>query len=188
MCQPLLVGGRVIGSVLVQQSDPLDERARRRLRESVSQAAPVLGNLRAIAMAEERAATDALTGLPNRRAIDDTLKRMVAQAGRTVTPLAALAIDLDHFKQINDRFGHEKGDDVLVAVSAVLAATVRGSDFTGRIGGEEFLVLAPDTGSDGGLVLAEKLRAAISRLKVRGLDVPITASFGVAALPDDAAD
>jgi diguanylate cyclase (GGDEF)-like protein len=188
MCQPLQVSGRVIGSVLVKQSEPLDEHSRRRLRESASQAAPVLGNLSAIAMAEARAATDALTGLPNRRAIDETVKRMAAQANRTGAPLAALVIDLDHFKSINDRFGHEKGDDVLAAVGTALAGTMRVSDFAGRLGGEEFVVLAPDTSSDGGLVLAEKLRLAIQALQVRDLDVPITASIGVAELPTDAAD
>jgi diguanylate cyclase (GGDEF)-like protein len=188
MCQPLQASGRVIGSVLVRQEQPFTERSRHRLRESVNQAAPVLGNLRAIAMAEERAATDSLTGLPNRRAIDETVRRMAAQANRTGRPLAALAIDLDHFKAINDQFGHEMGDEVLAAVGTVVAATMRVSDFAGRLGGEEFLVLAADTSSDGGLVLAEKLRTAIAGLEIRDLDLPVTASIGVAELPSDAAD
>jgi diguanylate cyclase (GGDEF)-like protein len=188
LCQPLLVSGRVIGSVLVKQPAPFDERERRRLRESVTQAAPVLGNLRAIAIAEARAATDALTDLPNRRAVDETLKRMAAQAHRNGNPLAALAIDLDHFKSVNDEFGHDKGDEVLAAVGAVLTSSLRASDFAGRLGGEEFLVLAPNTSADGGLVLAEKVRIAIEKLVIHDLDRPVTTSVGVAELPSDAAD
>jgi diguanylate cyclase (GGDEF)-like protein len=187
LCTPLLVSGRVIGSVLVREEGGLSDEGRRRVTDSVSAAAPVLGNLRAIAMAETRAHTDALTGLPNRRAVNDNLKRMVAQAHRVERPLAAIAIDLDHFKQVNDRYGHEKGDEVLATVSAVLLNTVRTSDFVGRLGGEEFLVLAPDTHPGGALVLAEKLRQAIARVEIPGAG-HVTASFGVSNVPEDAVD
>ena len=119
-CEPLLVGGQVIGSVLVTHQDAFDAADETRIRNSVAQAAPVLGNLRNLALAEFRANNDSLTGLPNKRATDDTLKRMVAQANRSLTPLAAAMLDLDHFKQINDRFGHAKGDEVLAAVGAAL--------------------------------------------------------------------
>ena len=84
-CQPLLVGGEVIGAVLVSHASQLTNEGQRRLVDSVSQAAPVLANLRNLTLAERRAATDALTGLPNRRSIDDTLKRMLAHAGRVLT-------------------------------------------------------------------------------------------------------
>jgi diguanylate cyclase (GGDEF)-like protein len=187
-CSPLTVSGRVIGSVLVQQAEPLDDLDRRRVGETVSQAAPVLGNLRAVAMAETRAATDALTGLPNRRAINDTLKRMVAQAHRVQQPLAVLALDLDHFKDVNDRFGHEKGDEVLATVANVLNTTVRTSDFVGRLGGEELVVFAPNTSADGALVVSEKIRDAIAGIAIPGLDRDITISIGYAVLPDHAAD
>ena len=83
-CQPLLVGGEVIGSVLTSGRRAASEAERRRIHDSVTQAAPVLANLRNLALAELRAATDALTGLPNRRAIDDHLKRLLAQAGRSL--------------------------------------------------------------------------------------------------------
>jgi GGDEF domain-containing protein len=98
-CVPLLVSGEVIGSVLIEHERPLDEQGQQRVTASVTQGAPVLANLRNLAIAEMRAATDALTGLPNRRAIAEATKRMVAHSSRTAMPCALLLLDLDHFKQ-----------------------------------------------------------------------------------------
>ena len=187
-CEPLLVGGEVIGSVLVSKGQPLVELERRRLREAVGQAAPVLANLRNLAIAELRAATDALTGLPNQRAVQDTLKRMVAQATRTMSPLAALLLDLDHFKQVNDVHGHDRGDEVLAAVGVALRNVVRESDFVGRYGGEEFLVLLPATDQEGAILLGEAIRRSIGAITVPGLEQHVTASVGVALLPQDGGD
>jgi diguanylate cyclase (GGDEF)-like protein len=187
-CEPLLVSGEVIGSVLAAHAVPLTEQQARSIKDSVAQAAPVLANLRNLAIAELRAATDALTGLPNNRAVQDTLKRMVAHAARGETQLGTILLDLDHFKQINDSFGHGRGDDVLAAVGTVLKAHTRASDFVGRYGGEEFIVLLPDTDREGALTSAEKLREAITKITVPGVELPITASLGVAMLPQDAAD
>jgi diguanylate cyclase (GGDEF)-like protein len=187
-CVPSLVGGEVIGSVLVEHERPLTTSERSRIDESVSQAAPVLANLRNLAIAEVRAATDALTGLPNARAVRDSLVRMVAQSSRSQLPLAAVLCDLDNFKQINDVYGHDKGDQALAAASAALRSSLRESDLVGRYGGEEFLILLPDTPLDGALVLAEKLRSELALVNVPGVDRAITASFGVACFPDDAPD
>jgi diguanylate cyclase (GGDEF)-like protein len=186
-CEPLLVGGQVIGSVLVVSKTAIKGADRAQVRESVSQAAPILDNQRNLALAEVRAASDALTGLPNRRAADDTLKRMVMYAGRSVTPLAAILLDLDHFKRLNDQHGHETGDEALALVGRVISSTVRASDFAARFGGEEFLVLLPDTDQKGAMALAEKLRIAIERAEMPNVGV-ITASLGVAVLPGDATD
>ena len=187
-CEPLLVGGEVIGSVLVAHDDAMQDRQVAALRESVSQAAPVLANLRNLALAEFRASTDGLTGLPNKRAAQDTVRRMSAHAARTVSPLSAVVLDLDHFKQINDSFGHGCGDDVLAAVGAVLSDTVRASDFVARNGGEEFLVLLPDTDAENAVVVAEKIRSAIAEIAIPGVERPITASLGVASIPQHAGD
>jgi diguanylate cyclase (GGDEF)-like protein len=187
-CQPLLVGGEVIGSVLATSRERATDDERRRIQDSVTQAAPVLANLRNLALAELRAATDALTGLPNRRAIDDHLKRLLAQAGRSLTPMSAILLDLDNFKQINDTFGHERGDEVLAAVGAVMRTELRGGDFAGRNGGEEFIVMLPDTDRAGAMRVAEHLRAAMHTVKPPGVTREITASFGVATFPDDALD
>jgi diguanylate cyclase (GGDEF)-like protein len=187
-CEPLVVGGEVIGSVLVSEPDATEWADPRRIRETVAQAAPVLGNLRNLALAQLRAATDPLTGLPNQRSVRDTLKRMVAQASRTITPLSTVLVDLDHFKQINDVHGHDRGDEVLAAAGVAFRNVIRESDFVGRYGGEEFLILLPGTDKPGAVQVAEAVRAAIAAIRVAGIDRPITASCGVAVLPDDAGD
>ena len=187
-CEPLLVGGEVIGSVLATHPEPLADSDSQSIKQSVVQAAPVLANLRNLAIAERRAETDALTGLANNRNVTDTVRRMVALASRTVSPLAALAVDLDHFKEINDTYGHGSGDEVLAAVGSTLKASCRESDFVGRAGGEEFLILLPDTNVDAAQLVAENVRAAIASISVASVARSITASIGVAVLPDHAGD
>ena len=186
-CVPSLVSGEVIGSVLVRSDRRSMPRARagRRLDRP---GAPVLANLRNLAIAETRAATDALTGLPNPRSCHDNLKRMVAQAGRTCRRVSAVLLDLDHFKQINDRFGHGAGDDVAGRRRATCCAALRASDFAGRYGGEEFLVLLPDTDREGALEAAEKVAAAIEEIDVAQVDPRDHRQLGVATYPADAAD
>jgi diguanylate cyclase (GGDEF)-like protein len=187
LCAPSLVGGEVIGCVLLERDRAISDDVRRRVQETVAQAAPVLANLRNLSLAEARAMTDKLTGLANKRSIEDTLKRMAAQAGRTLTPLAAIMLDLDHFKQVNDVYGHDRGDEVLAAVGSAISGRLRESDFAGRYGGEEFVILLPDSDRQGALVTAERLRSTIARLRIPQEDLTVTASIGLAVLPDDAA-
>jgi diguanylate cyclase (GGDEF)-like protein len=187
-CRPLLVGGEVIGSVLARRDRGLSESEGETLRGSVVQAAPLLANLRNLALAELRAGTDALTGLPNQRASHETLERMTAQADRSKQPLSVLMLDLDHFKKVNDVFGHAAGDSVLAATGVGLRSAIREGDFCGRFGGEEFIVLLPDTElADGGIV-AEKIRAAIAAIQVPSVRREITISIGVAAAPQHGPD
>ncbi len=185
-CTPLNVGGEVIGSVLVNRPATYSEPERAQMRDAVAQAAPVVANLRNLAIAELRAATDSLTGLPNKRAVADTLKRMVAQAARTISPFSLLVLDLDHFKALNDRFGHQVGDQALASVGEALRSALRDSDFAGRNGGEEFAIMLPDTSLTGALAAAEKIRASIADISMAGLDLVITASIGIAIYPDHA--
>jgi diguanylate cyclase (GGDEF)-like protein len=187
-CTPSLVGGEVIGSVLIEHPGHLGPDDASEVTVSIAEAAPVISNLRNLAIAELRASTDALTGLPNQRAVQVNLRRMSAQALRSGFPLAAIMFDLDHFKQINDSYGHGKGDQVLATVGQVIAGAIRASDFAGREGGEEFVVLLPATDRDQAAVVAESLRKAIALIQVTDVERPITASFGVAALPDDATE
>jgi diguanylate cyclase (GGDEF)-like protein len=187
-CVPSLVGGVVIGSVLIEHPKALGHGDADYIASSIGEASPILANLRNLSIAELRAATDVLTGLPNKRSLEEAMKRMAAQATRTASPLAAVLFDLDHFKQVNDTFGHSKGDEVLAAVGDVVSAKIRASDLVGRYGGEEFLLLLPDTAREGALEVAEKLRVAIAAIHVPGVAREITASLGVAVLPDEAGE
>jgi diguanylate cyclase (GGDEF)-like protein len=187
-CVPSLVGGEVIGSVLIQHPGHLGAIEGDEASASIAEAAPVISNLRNLAIAELRASTDALTGLPNQRAVQVNLRRMSAQALRSGFPLAAIMFDLDRFKQINDTYGHGKGDQVLATVGQVTSGAIRASDFAGREGGEEFVVLLPATDREQAATVAESLRKAIALIQIANVDREITASFGVAALPDDSTE
>ncbi len=134
---------------------------------------------------EEAAFTDHLTGLANRRRFERQLEREVARVERFERPFTLLMIDIDNFKNLNDNFGHDAGDDAIRRLSKVLREGTRGIDLAARIGGEEFAVLLVETSKEGGSEVAERLRAAI-----KSLEIPqaghITASFGVAECPRDA--
>ena len=186
LCVPLTVGGEVIGSVLLNRAARYSEGEEQRIRDSVGQAAPVLANLRNLAVAEIRAASDGLTGLPNNRAVTDALKRTFAHAAATGAPLALLLLDLDHFKRVNDQHGHEVGDQVLAGVGATLHGVLRAGDFAGRAGGEEFAVLLPDTEIAVAVEIAERLCVAIAEISLPGSGASVTASIGVAGFPDHA--
>jgi diguanylate cyclase (GGDEF)-like protein len=131
------------------------------------------------------ARTDALTGLPNRRAFDEVMEREFAGYQRHGRPLTLLALDIDHFKQVNDLWGHAVGDQVLSLLGGLLADLVRGTDTVGRIGGEEFAVLVPDCAAAPGLARAQELCQTIREISA-DWEYPITVSIGVATMPDDA--
>lgn len=126
--------------------------------------------------------TDGLTGLFNRRFLDETLHKELARAKRYRRPLSILMLDVDHFKKFNDRHGHDMGDRVLKAVAAAMQTTLRQQDFACRYGGEEFIGILPDTQRIGAFDAAERVRMAIAGLLVDGLSV--TASLGCASFPD----
>jgi diguanylate cyclase (GGDEF)-like protein len=186
-CDPLVSGSEIIGTLLVAHSGRISDREHAALRDSARRAAPILASQRELARVQERAVTDALTGLPNRRAAEEALRRMVAQAGRSLSPLGVVLLDLDRFRVLNDLHGHSHGDRALAAVGRLLAASIRASDFAARFGGEEFLLLLPETDRRGAMELAEKVRRQIERTELVQTG-PITASFGVASLPEDAVD
>ena len=129
---------------------------------------------------EELSRRDALTGLTNRRWLDEVLRLEVERAQRYGAPLSVIMADLDHFKVVNDSFGHAVGDQVLKAAAAVLSAAARMTDVVGRYGGEEFLVLLPNTELAQALVLAERMRAGLREMPVAFRPEPVTGSLGVA--------
>jgi two-component system cell cycle response regulator len=136
---------------------------------------------------ETLATTDPLTTLFNHRALVEELDREVARATTTGRRFAVLFIDLDHFKSLNDTFGHQAGDETLVELANLLRSTLSPASVAGRWGGEEFLTILPETDADRGLRAAEALRAAIARHPfVSGEAGRLTCSIGLAVYPDDA--
>jgi diguanylate cyclase (GGDEF)-like protein len=131
------------------------------------------------------AMTDGLTGIANRRAFDEALDREWKRTLREGSQISLLLLDLDHFKEFNDLYGHQFGDDCLRAVAAAVAGAVRETDLAARYGGEEIAIILPATGSAGAIETAEKVRAAVEALRITHEGNPdaggwVTASIGVA--------
>jgi diguanylate cyclase (GGDEF)-like protein len=152
------------------------ERDRAQLRQIAAELAVANRRLATAAL------TDSLTGLPNRRSAMDQLEQAWSAASRTGFPLAVMVVDIDHFKHINDNYGHAAGDKVLREAAATLRASARREDSVCRIGGEEFLVICPNTGLKAAMQSAERLRATLGakRIAVGQAESTITASVGVA--------
>ncbi|MDQ6975503.1 MAG: diguanylate cyclase [Mariprofundaceae bacterium] len=127
---------------------------------------------------EEVAATDALTGLSNRRRLDQTISHELSRASRYSHQCSLIMFDIDHFKSVNDTFGHQIGDDVLVGIAELVKLNIRNADLAGRWGGEEFLIVCSDTDLAAAKTVAEKLRRAVKKHSFPTAGV-ITASFGV---------
>ena len=139
-----------------------------------------IGDFRRVA---SQAKTDSLTGLANRWAFDEELALEWRRAERVGDPLALILADIDNFKSVNDRYGHQVGDQVLRKVGEILSASVRQVDLAARYGGEEFAVIVPETDLEGAFQLAERLRAALAGGEVEladGRTISVTSSFGVA--------
>ncbi|HEU4879717.1 MAG TPA: sensor domain-containing diguanylate cyclase [Gemmatimonadaceae bacterium] len=140
---------------------------------------------------EALAQTDPLTQLVNRRALTITLVTEMERVRRYNAPLAMLLVDLDHFKLINDTYGHLAGDDVLFAVASVLQRAVRSVDTVARYGGEEFVIVLPETGKQGAMAFAERIRERLAshRFSVAARqDIRVTCSIGVATYPSAGLD
>jgi diguanylate cyclase (GGDEF)-like protein len=138
----------------------------------------------------EQATTDPLTGLKNRRAFLESAEKYLAVARRYRSDLSVVACDLDHFKKINDTYGHDVGDQALVMVGRILTSLTRVEDTAARTGGEEFAVLLPDTNRLGAAVLAERIRKSIERerLMVGGKTISLTVSAGISSFDADNGD
>ncbi|HYY32113.1 MAG TPA: diguanylate cyclase [Gaiellaceae bacterium] len=152
-----------------------------------SQASIALENVRLHRLVERQASTDGLTELANRRQFEEALANEISRAGRFGGTLALIVADLDDFKQVNDRHGHQAGDDVLRTFADVLRETVRDIDVAARYGGEEFAVLLPQTDLAGAERLAERLRETLGGREIdapHGIAFTVTASFGVASFPE----
>jgi diguanylate cyclase (GGDEF)-like protein len=177
VCVPITVMGRAIGVLhATREIDaPLDDAETARLETVAMQAGSRIALLRAMERSQLQAATDPLTGLLNRRTLEDRARSLVGGPH----PFAVVMADLDHFKTLNDTFGHDAGDRALRLFSRVLSSSVRPEDVVCRYGGEEFVVLLPGCNADDGVRAMERLRENLA-LAVSGGSVPgFTCSFGV---------
>lgn len=153
-----------------------------------NQASTAFANARLYARIEKMAITDGLTGLYNHRHFQERLSLEFNRLSRLSTNLSLLLIDIDHFKKINDTYGHPAGDEVLRGVAGVIRDTIRSIDIPARYGGEEFAVLLPDTDMDGAIRMAERLRSSIMnrRFSFNDKEIAVTVSTGIATSPYDA--
>lgn len=187
-CGPMIAGGNIIGAVRLECSKGFWTGERSHLLESyLSGAASALSNLRMLETMKQQATVDPLTGLNNRRSLEDSAKHLIAISQRKEEPFGVIILDLDHFKSFNDQYGHEVGDRILKVFSRTITAATRETNIAARIGGEEFVVLLPDTDEGAAMLVAERIRAAVARMVIPlssdKVTLNVTVSAGVAAFP-----
>ncbi len=188
VCVPLMVQGEMLG-VLHLENDKIGDHSREQplVQAAAEHTALTLANLRLRDTLHAQAMRDGLTGLFNRRFMEESLSREMRNARRTKSPVAIVMIDIDHFKRFNDTFGHAAGDTLLREVGKLLQRQMRGGDLACRYGGEEFTVILPATALHNAADLAEKLRDSVRHLRVtmEGQALgQITISLGVACFPE----
>lgn len=140
---------------------------KQRLDESRQEAEKLRAEL---TRSRQEALVDPLTGLTNRRGLDQALQERIEAAAEDSVGLSVAVFDIDHFKRVNDTYGHQFGDRVLQAVAEIIKTNVKGKDTAARFGGEEFVVLMPDTPIDGARALAEQIRTSVARCVVKRID------------------
>ncbi|HDV5709573.1 TPA: diguanylate cyclase [Legionella pneumophila] len=193
LCVPLMAQNDIYGllylEVNLKQLPLFDENQRLLITAFAELTALALANVRLGESLRYQSIRDPLTGLYNRRYLEDFLFKQLHQAERTKASFAILMLDLDHFKKINDTFGHDAGDLVLKELGQILNSDIRLGDIAARYGGEEFVLLLYDIDAQAAKMKAEILRSAISNLQVKYGAQPvgqITASIGLSVYPDDA--
>lgn len=185
-CLPITAHGEVIGLISLHGHGSGGALSDDQLAQTVEQVALSIGNLQLRESLRQQSIRDALTGLSNRRYLEESLERECARAQRKKLAVAVFMMDIDHFKGLNDRYGHEAGDVVLRRIGQLLRDATRESDIAARYGGEEFTLVLPEVEQDHALLRADALRAAVESLElsVRGSPLgTITISIGVALYP-----
>ena len=183
LCFPMVAGGVALGVVGIEDGDTLNADHRKALSAVAGLMAIAVRNMELLLETREQSLRDGLTGCFNRGHGLETLDGELRRSRRTRQPLSILMFDIDHFKSINDELGHLRGDDLLRAVGAKLTRVLRSSDVRCRYGGDEFLIILPDTPVVGAQQVAESLRREIAGLAMVAGDrtVPVTLSVGIAA-------
>jgi diguanylate cyclase (GGDEF)-like protein len=191
ICLPIVLSGTagcIVQIVVAREEGPLAQMMMPFLAVYLRETAPVLEAKRLMDSLRENALRDAMTGLYNRRFLEEYVETLMAGIERRKGGFSILMLDFDYFKQVNDTYGHEAGDKVLKVLSDILVRNVRGSDLTIRYGGEEFLVILLDTDIEGAEQVAEKIRSEVAGTKVTLPTVVLqkTISIGIAQFPTDA--
>ncbi|MBI5887410.1 MAG: sensor domain-containing diguanylate cyclase [Deltaproteobacteria bacterium] len=194
ICVPLVTRGKCLGVIeLINkvQHDNFSEDDLLLLTTLADYSAIAIENAMFFKKVEELTITDDLTKLYNSRFMHNRLEYEVERARRSEHQISLVFMDLDHFKEINDNFGHLCGSRVLKAAAKLIRDMIRSTDMACRYGGDEFLILMPETAKDNAILAAEKLRAALKKhifLTEEGINAQLSGSFGVASFPDDASD
>ncbi len=187
LCLPLVTQGDVIGCITVtgQELAGKGESQRAWIGQVAEQLGLAVSNVKLRVSLRQQSIIDPLTQLYNRRYLDEVLKRELTRSSRSGTPLSVLVLDLDHFKRINDTYGHEGGDAILRKVAQALRENIRSGDVACRMGGEEMVVLLPECDTENALKRADALRLVIAAGDVlhNGQRIGATASIGVASYP-----
>lgn len=189
LCVPLIAQGEAIGLLTFQNITPETAPSRAYLELMAEALGLALANQRLRDALLEKALFDPLTGLRNRHHLEDTLRTQMAQAMRNHEPISCLMIDIDHFKSINDRFGHEAGDQVIKSVASIVQRAVHDSGLAFRYGGEEFLAILSGANEDAAQACATDIFNSVHDLSLRyGLSEigPVDVSIGIASYPQHA--
>ncbi|MDR0634054.1 MAG: diguanylate cyclase [Azoarcus sp.] len=190
LCLPIHKSGTVGSVVQIVVKDTDKDRiltALPYIQVYLADTAPVLEVRRLMETLRESSLRDPMTGLNNRRFLEEYIDTITAGVHRKRTNVAILMLDLDHFKMVNDTYGHDAGDAVLKSLANVIKLTVRASDIVIRYGGEEFMVVLQDTSSSDALIVAEKIRASVEAMQIShaGVTLQKTISIGIACFPDN---
>jgi diguanylate cyclase (GGDEF)-like protein len=191
VCIPLTARGSVVGVVRAESPGgrPFNRAAIEQVESLARMTSITLNTFLSLADAKQQATTDGLTEVFNRRFLDVFLRKQIQVANRSKQKLAVLMMDLDHFKDFNDKYGHAAGDALLHSFAGTVSRVVRDGDLLARYGGEEFTVVLPNTGNDEAMVMAERVRESAQTVRLDILpNVPapvMTVSLGVACLPDN---
>jgi diguanylate cyclase (GGDEF)-like protein len=187
---PLKTTDQVFGALVLgaRRAGAFDSEVVRQLEVVAMQAAESIYRARLFEQTERLATIDGLTGLTNHRTFQGRLDEHLAQAQRYGKKISLLLCDIDHFKLVNDTYGHPAGDLVLRGVARTLAREARATDVVARYGGEEFAIVMPETDAAGALVIAERIRERVGRIvfETEQGSLRVTLSLGIATLPEDA--
>jgi len=193
ICMPMMLSGTVGGVLQLVYDESEQEMVNTELpvvQSFMDEAAPVIEAKRLMQSLRETSLRDPMTNLYNRRFLEESLETLLSGVQRRDSQVGVVMCDIDHFKMVNDTYGHEVGDDVLKGACAIIQNTVRNADVLIRFGGEEFLVLLMDTSEEGSILVAERIRTQLEAHKFKTSDGPLTKtmSLGVSMYPFDDTD